>query len=121
MSFQTFRCNNSIHTIYIWTISFTFWPGSLLTTSAIIIFLFFPERAYNKPCVTQAPCDPRRHTEADQKTQTPTQSDKVSLVLSLSVCQLSGFSNKSGQAFLETRYKTTHHFWLFVFWDFCLC
>lgn len=27
--------------MYIWAISFKFWPGSLLTTSAIIIFLFF--------------------------------------------------------------------------------
>lgn len=46
--------------------------------------------------------------------------DEASLALSLSVCQLPGFSNESRQAFSETWYKTPHHFWLFVFWDF-LC
>lgn len=49
-----------------------------------------------------------------------THTQRVSQETSLSVCQLSGFPNKSRQAFFETRYKTTHHFCLFVFGDVSL-
>lgn len=47
----------------------------------------------------------------------PMEGLEVSVALSLSACQRPGFSNRTRQVFSETCYKTTHHFWPFVFWE----